>query len=77
MPSILVTAELFTCTLILIVGFCLSVTDFVLDIEEHLRRLNENIAGDENKNLTVKQQIEIRKNIFDIIKFHSEAKKLS
>lgn len=77
LPPIFLTAELFTCTHVLIVGFCLSVTDFVLDIEENLRRLNKNIAGDKNKKLTIKEQTELRKNIFDIIEFHSEAKELS
>lgn len=74
---LVVTAELFTCTLILTPGLCLSVKDFVLDIEENLRQLNAIIASNENKVLKIRQQIEIKAKIFDIINFHSEAMQLS
>lgn len=56
-------------------GVCIFAGDFVLDIEETLRHLNENISkatGQQSHN-----HAKFKKIFVDNIRFHSDAKELS
>lgn len=73
-PTILVSTNLFVIVLILNLGFCLIVTEFVSDIEISLRQLNEHLNGPKSKEIT--NQIIIKNKLNDIIIFHSESMEL-
>lgn len=73
--TVFVGGELFVCTLTLTVGFCLFVTDFILDLEENLRQLNEIISTTSNDALNIEDHLEAREKFFGIIQFHAEAKR--
>lgn len=76
-PPVLATAELFIYTLILAIGFCLFLEDFISDIEENLRELNDDLHRTLDNVSNIDQHFEMKIKLFDIIEFHSEAKQLS
>lgn len=43
--SVLVFAQIFSFTLLLIFGMCLFATDFISDIEENLNQINQNLVS--------------------------------
>lgn len=69
--------ELFLIVLTFTLGFSIFITDFVLDIEENLHHINNDLISVNKGDLTELQQNHMKKNLFDIISFHSEAKMLS
>lgn len=47
--------------MILTIGFCLAIIDFVSDLEENLRQLNEDSVSLDDKELTENEHIELNK----------------
>lgn len=71
------TAELFFDTLALTAGFCLYASEFVNDLEEMVRDLNENLITDGDGKLIAAVSMETKKKLIEIIRFHSEIVELS
>lgn len=71
-PTVFLTGQLYILTLLLILGFCYFLTDFVLDIEEHLQQLNETIIEKNNA-----KYYKFQKKFIDFIQFHTESLQLS
>lgn len=67
--GVLIFIKILLCTLILSIGFCMIMIEFVSDIEANLRHLNRKIVS--------KKKIDVKNKLFDIIEFHSEAIELS
>lgn len=61
----------FTTILIMIVGLCILVVDFVSDLEENLVQINGMIEG---KITHAQERIDLIKKLCETIRFHSEAK---
>lgn len=76
-PPVLATAELFIYTLLLPIGFCLFLEDFISDIEENLHQLSDDLHRIGENLSNIEQKIEIKMKFFDIMEFHSEARQLS
>lgn len=66
----------FSALLFVFVGFCLLTITFVSDIKECLRSLNDAIKA-KNGTFTIKERIELKDTLRDIIQFHCDAIKLS
>lgn len=67
------SSELYLITLIIIIGLCSFVTDFVSDLEQDLRDLNSDLIGIKNGIFPTADRIKIKTKLIDVIKFHSEA----
>lgn len=65
------TAELFICTLLLTIGFCLFIIDFISDVEENLHQFNDHFLRAPYPN-----RVEMKSKLLAIIRFHSKAKEL-
>lgn len=76
-PPVLAAADLFMFTLILAIGFCLILQDFVSDIVLSLQQLTDDLRRSGENSSNFEQQIELKKKLYDIMQFHSEAKQLS
>lgn len=76
--SVLAAAEMFAITLIMILGFCHFLFDFMSDIEINLSELNDKyISEHHKKSLTSDKRITIIKQLDDTLRFHVEARELS
>lgn len=69
--GIISCSEVCVIVLCLYTGLCLVMTTFVSDIETNLNIMNKYLSTSE---LTLRQQIELRTCLYEIIKFHSDAK---
>lgn len=72
--NVFLSTEMFFITLIITIGLCLLVTDFVLDLEQDIYRLNADLIGRKDKIFSAAERIEIKKKLIGIVQFHSEAK---
>lgn len=70
--GIISCSEVCVIVLCLYTGLCLVMTTFVSDIEANLDIMNEHLST--TNELTLQQQIELRTCLYEIIKFHSDAK---
>lgn len=70
----IIIIEAYATVMILTIGFCLAVADFVSDLEENLRQLNEDLIGLEDKELTANEHIKLTKKLSEIIEFNIEAR---
>lgn len=75
--TIFAASALFVVTLILVIGICNFGVSFVSDIEENLRKLNDDIVLSTEQTLSSAKWTEIRAKFIDIIQFHADAKELS
>lgn len=76
--TLMVSAEQFLCVLIITIGFCWFISDFIADIEEHLRQLNEDLPLiNTSRNMTEAHHlVRMMQNLANVIRFHGEAKEL-
>lgn len=72
--SILAAAEMYAITLVLNLGYCYILSDFVMDLEESLAQLNQEFIAMSNQNFNVKRQIGIKRKLHDIFQFNAEAR---
>lgn len=78
LSSVYIFVEIYTCAIVLTVGFCSFLADFATDIEQKLLQLNEYVLELKGKKkLTVEERNELKKKMIDIFCFHSEARELS
>lgn len=66
----------FTLIIFTTVALCLFTTCFVEDLEEILRQLDQDLLFANRGKLTVRQKMDIEKNLFDIIGFFGEVREL-
>lgn len=67
-----VSAEIFICILLLILGFCFFVISFIDDLDQYLSEFNDSlIESQRNMSNGIQNQL------FEVIQFHSDAKELS
>lgn len=75
--SLSLGAALLITTLILIVGFCMFAVEFVHDIEENLKQLDDYLLNSNKRELTKKERVNVKNRLINVMTFHSEAKELS
>lgn len=68
-----------SCVLLLYFGFCFLLMSFPVDVRQNLNEIEGKIKSSisQKGKLTMAEQIEIKKNVCDIIQFHGDAKQLS
>lgn len=71
-PILYLLADMYIFITLFATTLCIFVTDFVTDIEERLRSLNEIML--DQKMLIGNKQMEITQKLIDIIQFHSQTR---
>lgn len=66
----------FHATIILTVGNCLFLIDFVSDIEDHLKKMDTDYVPIKYGHRTADEEMKLRNRLSNIIRFHSESIKL-
>lgn len=73
-----ITSEIFLIILMVIAQLRLFEADFILDLKQNLKELNEKMTlGNGNEKLTADDRDEIKKKLVDLMQFYAEAKELS
>lgn len=75
--TILAAAELFGAVMIFSIGFSLYLTDFISDLEANLKHLDLDLLTANRITFNLKERIKMKMVLFDVIRFHIEAKELS
>lgn len=71
-PILYLLGDMFFFITLFITTLCIFVTDFVTDIEERLRSLNEMVL--DKTMMIADKRIEMTKKLSDIIQFHSQTR---
>ena len=71
--QIIVAAEIYASGNMFTIGACMQIANFAADIKEKLHQFNRIIISSDNE-LTIDDQIILRKRLNEIIEFHSEAR---
>lgn len=70
--SILAAAEMYAITLVLNLGYCYILSDFISDLETNLRQFDKDCNTDCNG--TIQKQKEIKHKLWEIFQFHADAR---
>lgn len=71
-PIALSVRELFLSVMLLFLGFCVSATTFISDLECNLTQLNTKLIARNGMTLTIGEQIENKIRTIELIRFHAE-----
>lgn len=71
--SLNATFGLFLANAILTFGNCLYLSDFISDIEDHSKQMNNDYIRMIHTRKTIKAEMELRNKLYNIIKFHSKS----
>lgn len=56
------------------IGHCVYTADFITDIEESLRELNEEFIEINYQQMSYRKQLDVKKKFIEIIEFYSKAR---